>query len=74
MSEDYKCCLCFPIDCGVKTIAALTFLSTGISIINASLEEGGWTYYLALIIIQVFMSIMWITLFVSDKSVRKSIF
>ena len=74
MSEEQKCCFCFPIECGVKTIAALIFLSTGISIINACLEEGGWSYYGYLIGIQVAMSIMWIVGFVSDRSARKSVF
>ena len=74
MSEDLKCCLCFPIECGVKIIAALVFLSTGATIINACLEEGGLLYYMAMIIIQALMSLLWITNFISDGNTRKSVF
>ena len=76
MSETQKCCICLPIDIGMKMLAGLIMLSTTISVINATfIEEDGWSFYWHLLSIQLIVTIFWIIALVKPSlETKKAIF
>ena len=72
MSGSEKCCFCLPLDCGAKTIAALTIISTVMTITSAFIEEDGWAFYWSLITVQLIMSVFWVAALVSPSVTTKT--
>ena len=58
--SDRTCCICFPLDCGITTVAIITILSTIVTGITAFTTEGGWALYGVGFAVSAIMSIVWI--------------
>ena len=61
-----KCCCCFPIECGVKTIGVLTILSTITAGVQIYLEPEWQNLMLPFAIASGLMSLLWIFNWVND--------
>ena len=60
-----KCCLCLPIDCGVKTLAVLTILGAVGAIITSYFDDEYWNVFWPMIGATCIMSIVWIVALMS---------
>ena len=56
-----SCLICFPLDCGVITLAVITILTTIIGGIGCLLEKDAWVLYWPMIISYIVMSAIWIS-------------
>ena len=60
MGRDDKCLLCFPVECGIKTLATLTILMTIGGIIDIILfEDNRWGLFWPFIVCSGIQSILW---------------
>ena len=70
--SDKKCCLCFPLECGVLTLAILTGLGAIIGLVTCFTQDGAWGMYGVGVISQVLMALVFIFAYSkSDESSRK---
>ena len=58
--SDKKCCLCFPLECGVLTLAILTGLGAIIGLVTCFTQDGAWGLYGVGVISQVIMALCFI--------------
>ena len=73
MSE--KCLCCFPLECGIKTLAILTIVGTIILGINTHFIFNAWNVYWPMILCYLLMSNVWlIALFNTSKGTKKFAF
>ena len=60
-SSDEKCLLCFPLECGVTTLAVLTIIGTIACIVQACMSTDNlWEIYWPFVATSGIMSIIWI--------------
>ena len=72
MSESEKCCFCIPLDIGVKILATVIIIGTGLSVINSTfIEENGWAFWWHLNTVQLIMSLFWIIALVKPQAETK---
>ena len=62
-----NCCLCFPLECGMKTLAALTIIGALSGGINCFMNEGYCKVLWPILAAEGIMSILWIVALVSPS-------
>ena len=60
MGEEDKCCLCFPIECGVMTLAIFTAIGAIMGLVTCYTQEDGWSLYGVVVGAQIIMTFVWI--------------
>ena len=43
--KEKKCCICFPLECGIKVLAVLTFLGTATLVFESYMNDGMFSLY-----------------------------
>lgn len=67
-----KCCCCFPLDCGMKTLGVFTVLGTIAFMIQCFMIEELWSLWSPLIAAYGIMSLIWLFALISPtESNRK---
>ena len=65
--EEY-CCICFPIDSGIKVLAALSIIASIYSIFMSLYVQGIWEIYWPMIVPTVIMGLVWVIALVNKDS------
>ena len=71
--SDEKCCLCFPLECGVKALAVLTIFGTIFTAYTAYVIEGGWASYGVIVACSAVMSLVFIFALASPSEQSRKI-
>ena len=59
--SDQKCCLCLPLECGIKTLAVFTIIGTVLNgVWLGFFEEDGLSFFWPFLACEAIMSIVWI--------------
>ena len=66
--KENRCCICFPLDSGMKVLAVLTFIGTATLVFESYMNEGMFSLYWPQIATCAAMSLFWVYAFALPTS------